>query len=191
MRGGYLGVEMLDLSPELRQHFGADSSSGSMVARVEPGSPASKAGLKAGDIIVSVDGQKIKSSLDIGRAVRSKKNGQESRVEILRDRSRQQVTVTVNERERRQIEIRIPDVTAIEEQAEAAARRGMEAGRVGEEAGRQAEEAARRATRYFNSPEWKAQMEKIQQQGSDCGRVQDRLREMESRLRELEKKLNR
>ena len=48
LSGGYLGVELVDLTPELREHFGAPRDVGVMVGRVEPGSPAARAGLEVG-----------------------------------------------------------------------------------------------------------------------------------------------
>src|ERR1700674_1056075 len=54
---GYLGVELSELTPELRAHFGAPESAGVMVARVAAGSPAEKGGLNVGDIITSLYGQ--------------------------------------------------------------------------------------------------------------------------------------
>src|SRR5258708_4887988 len=64
VKRGYLGVELTELTPELRAHFGAPQDTGVMVARVVAGSPADKAGLKVGDIITSLDGKAVESSSD-------------------------------------------------------------------------------------------------------------------------------
>ncbi|HEY0513278.1 MAG TPA: PDZ domain-containing protein, partial [Thermoanaerobaculia bacterium] len=65
VRRGYLGIGLTELTPELRTHFGVPEEAGVMVSKVEPGSPAEKAGIKVGDILTRVDGNAIKSSWDI------------------------------------------------------------------------------------------------------------------------------
>src|ERR1700730_13682853 len=72
---GYLGVELSELTPELRAHFGAPESAGVMVARVVAASPAEKAGLKIGDIIASLDGKPVESSWDGRSRVRPLADG--------------------------------------------------------------------------------------------------------------------
>jgi membrane-associated protease RseP (regulator of RpoE activity) len=95
----YLGVRLLDLSDELREYYGAPKDSGLLVASVEDDSPAVKAGIRVGDIIVSVDGKDVESSSDLRRGLRDKKDGDSARIEILRGRARQTVVATVIERE--------------------------------------------------------------------------------------------
>jgi predicted metalloprotease with PDZ domain len=95
----YLGVSLLDLTDELREHFGAPKDSGLLVSSVADDSPANKAGIRTGDIIVSVDGKDIDSSSDLRRELREKKDGDTVRLEVLRGRSRQTVIATVVERE--------------------------------------------------------------------------------------------
>ena len=103
---GFLGVSLVDLTPELRAHFGVPENTGVMVSRVEPDSPASKAGLKAGDILTGIDGDDLKDSFDIGRAVRQKKDGELLALEIYRDGKVQKLTATVSEKERRMVDLR-------------------------------------------------------------------------------------
>src|SRR5687768_4011062 len=52
----FLGVSLVDLTPELREHYGTDKNAGILVGSVEEGGPADKAGVKVGDIITSIDG---------------------------------------------------------------------------------------------------------------------------------------
>jgi len=61
-RGGFLGVQLTDLTAELRTHFGVAADAGVMVAKVVDDSAAFRAGLAAGDIITRVDGESIGSS---------------------------------------------------------------------------------------------------------------------------------
>jgi len=94
----YLGVSLVDLSPELRDYYGAPKSSGLLVSSIEDDSPADKAGIRVGDIIISIDGKDVESSVDLRRNLREKKDGDSVRVELLRGRSRQTVVATVVER---------------------------------------------------------------------------------------------
>lgn len=95
----HLGVRLVDLTDELREHFGAPKDTGLLVASVEDGSPAEKAGIHVGDIIVGVDGKDVDSSSDLRRGLREKKDGDSVRVEVLRGRARQTLAATVVERE--------------------------------------------------------------------------------------------
>ena len=95
----YIGVSLVNISPELREHFGAPKDSGVLVESVQDDSPADKAGVKTGDIILSVDGKDVKWSGDLRDAMRDKKAGENVRLEVLRGRSRQTLVTTVKERE--------------------------------------------------------------------------------------------
>jgi membrane-associated protease RseP (regulator of RpoE activity) len=95
----YIGVGLNNLTPELREHFGAPKDSGVMVESVQADSPADKAGVKVGDIVLSVDGKDVKSSADLRGSLRDKKEGDTVRIEVLRGRGRQTIVATVKERE--------------------------------------------------------------------------------------------
>jgi membrane-associated protease RseP (regulator of RpoE activity) len=97
----HLGVSLVDLTPELRDHYGASKGAGVLVGAVEESSPAGKAGVRVGDIVLSVDGKDIDSAMDLRLALREKKEGDTVRLELLRGRSRQAVVATVVEREQR------------------------------------------------------------------------------------------
>jgi membrane-associated protease RseP (regulator of RpoE activity) len=95
----HLGVSLIDLTPELREHYGAEKAAGVLVGAVEDGSPAEKAGLRVGDIVLSVDGKDVDTSSDVRAALRDKKEGDSVRVEALRGRARQTFVASVVERE--------------------------------------------------------------------------------------------
>lgn len=95
----YIGVSLTNISPELREHFGAPKDSGVLVESVQSGSPADKAGVKVGDIILAADGKDVKWSGDLRDAMREKKDGESVRLEVLRGRNRQTLVTTVKERE--------------------------------------------------------------------------------------------
>ena len=95
----YIGVSLTNLSPELREHFGAPKDTGVMVESVQADSPAEKAGIRVGDILLAVDGKDVTSSADLRRALTDKKEGDSVRIEALRGKARQTFVAAVKERE--------------------------------------------------------------------------------------------
>jgi membrane-associated protease RseP (regulator of RpoE activity) len=153
----FLGVSLMDLSDELREYFGAPKDAGALVASVEDNSPADKAGLRVGDVIVAVDGKDIDSTWDLRGAIKEKKDGEAVRIDVLRGRNRQTLTATLVEKDFGPGRIRVQNLTDLGE-------------RLGE---------------TFNSPEWKARVERLQ----NCDELQAKIKDLEGRLRDLEKKL--
>lgn len=105
MRRGYLGVSLTELTPELREHFGVNGEAGVLVAKVESGSPAEKAGIKVGDIITSVDGKDVKASWDVRFHLRGIEGEQTVPIEISRNGRAQTVNATVTLRDRPEIDL--------------------------------------------------------------------------------------
>lgn len=103
--GGFLGVELMPLTPELRAHFGVPADRGVMVARVEEDSPAARAGLQVGDVIAGVEGKGVESPWDLTMVVRGKEAGDTARLEVWRDGRGLDFDVTLEERERRKIDL--------------------------------------------------------------------------------------
>src|SRR5260370_9692579 len=62
---GYMVVTLHSLTPELAQQFGLKDTHGAVVADVTPGAPGDKAGLKSGDVITAIDGNKIAGSNEL------------------------------------------------------------------------------------------------------------------------------
>jgi C-terminal processing protease CtpA/Prc len=102
---GYLGVALLDLTPELRTHFGAPEDSGVMISKVEAGSPAEKAGIKVGDILTTIDGKAVKSSWDVMGKMRDYDNSQLVPIEVWRNGKAQNVTASIVTRERPELDM--------------------------------------------------------------------------------------
>ena len=94
---GRLGVTIQGLDADLAQNFGLDKPNGALVANVEAGSPAEKAGLQAGDVVLGVNGQKVDSSADLPRIIGEQKPGSVVRLSIWRDRKNREVNVTLGE----------------------------------------------------------------------------------------------
>jgi len=80
MRRGWIGVSAINLPQSLREHFGGTENAGVMVASVEPGGPAEAAGLRVGDLVVGVAGEKVGSVGALGALIAE--CGIENRVEI-------------------------------------------------------------------------------------------------------------
>lgn len=104
-KGGYLGVELLALTPELRTHFGAKADEGVMVSKVEAGSPAEKAGLAVGDIIIRFDGRPVSSTFGLTVAVRAKKKGDKVNLDVLRGGRNKSLSAVLGERERKVVDV--------------------------------------------------------------------------------------
>lgn len=103
--GGFLGVELLRLTPELRAHFGAPEDAGVMIARVLPDSPAAQAGLQVGDVITRIDGKTVASAARLGAEVRRREDGERVSLDVYRQGRLQEFTVTIQERERQALDV--------------------------------------------------------------------------------------
>ncbi len=88
-----IGIGVTPLTKQLGDYFGIAEGKGLLIDNVRENSPAAKAGLKAGDIIVEADGKAVKAQIDLIRALGEKKDGDVS-LTIIRDRNRQTVRVT-------------------------------------------------------------------------------------------------
>jgi len=105
MRRGYLGVGLTELTPELRAHFGVPGDSGTMVSRVEPGSPADKAGIKVGDILTRIDGNAVESSWDVSSKVSGFDDGQQIPIEVWRNGKAQNLNAAIVLKERPELDM--------------------------------------------------------------------------------------
>lgn len=88
-----LGIEAEDLSGDLGRYFGAPEGEGVLVREVKPSSPADKAGLKAGDVITSVNGQRVRTVGDLREQLASKDSATSAKLGILRNKSEMSLSV--------------------------------------------------------------------------------------------------
>ena len=95
---GYLGIGMQDLTDDIADGLGVPKGRGTVVARVEPGQPAEKAGLKQGDVIVKVDGKDVTPDQTLSYLVANVKPGTRVPLELYRDGKRQTLSITVGTR---------------------------------------------------------------------------------------------
>jgi serine protease Do len=88
-----IGVSTTQLTKQLAEFFGIADGKGVLVTSVGDDSPAAKAGIKAGDVITAVDGEKLEDAGDLTRALGKKKEGDVT-LTIVRDKHQRSVTVT-------------------------------------------------------------------------------------------------
>jgi serine protease Do len=90
------GMMVENLTPQLGDFFGVKSGNGVLIRSVERGSRAEQAGLRAGDVIVKVDGSGVSDCSDFTRLLRQRK-GTKASVTVMRDRKEQNLTLTLPE----------------------------------------------------------------------------------------------
>lgn len=93
--GGFLGVSTIELSEQLAEYFGARY--GVLVSEVEEDSPAEESGIKAGDVIVSVDRESVDSPSELLEIIRDFEEGDEVNITVIRKEQEQTFTATLDE----------------------------------------------------------------------------------------------
>jgi serine protease Do len=94
---GRMGVTIQEVNQALAGSFGLPKAGGALIAGVEPDSPAAKAGLKSGDVVLKIDGKDIDSSLALSSRVAAMKPGASTKLEVWRDGKPREVAVSVGE----------------------------------------------------------------------------------------------
>ena len=93
--GGYLGVDITTLTSALREQYGFTPTSGVVVLDVISGSPAKKAGLMQGDVIVAIDGTAVSSASSLQSIIEKDKSGQNVQISYYRGDIKRTTTVTL------------------------------------------------------------------------------------------------
>ncbi len=88
-----IGVTTIQLTKQLADYFGIADGKGVLVTAVTEDSPAAKAGLKAGDVITAIDGDKVEGAGDLSRTINKKKEGDVA-LTIVRNKNSRTITVT-------------------------------------------------------------------------------------------------
>lgn len=109
-QGGYLGVQVQDLTRALQRARNLPTDEGALVSRVEDESPADKAGIRRGDLITEVDREKVDSSQDLIRVVRGLSPGSRARVTLWRSGSLRTVNVQLGERPKGMMGMGMPNM---------------------------------------------------------------------------------
>ena len=92
---GFLGVTIQPVDAEIAQSLGLESETGALVASVVPGSPAEKAGIEAGDVIVAVDGDDIAQVKELTRKIAGMSPNARAEFEVLRNGERKKLDVRI------------------------------------------------------------------------------------------------
>ncbi len=94
---GWLGVTIQDITPELSQKFGLKDSKGALVGDISKGSPAEKAGIMRGDVILEFNGKDITSVGSLRNMVAQSKVGSQVKLKLLRNGKENEVTAVIAE----------------------------------------------------------------------------------------------
>jgi serine protease Do len=97
IKRGRIGVAIQDLTPDLAQALGTRQTQGAVIARVEPGSPAERAGLRTNDLVVAINGAPMRSGSDLRNRVGLSRIGDEVELTVERGGSERSLTVRVEQ----------------------------------------------------------------------------------------------
>lgn len=94
---GWLGVIIQEITPEIAEGIGLDGTNGALIAEVSPDSPADKAGLKSGDVVIKFNNQPIEEFADLTRFVGAAKPDSDVNLTIIRDGKEKVLDVKLGE----------------------------------------------------------------------------------------------
>ena len=92
---GYIGIGISDITPENSKFFDMKNNEGAVITQVEPDSPGAKAGLKVGDVIIAVNGEKVSDAGQLQVEVSEQRPGTTLKLEVVRDGSRNTLPVAL------------------------------------------------------------------------------------------------
>ena len=199
---GYTGAVLDSMEPQLAEYFGVKADRGLLVRSVDANSPASAAGMHAGDVVVRVNQREVASRADWLKAVRENK-GKPVTVVVLRDRHEQTLTMTPDSKKRSSAEPQVfffnkedmadADVMMAEIQPEMAkalaeAQKEFEAlrasGALDKELLAAKEQASRDTEKFLKSPEFKLEMENARKQ-LDAPEFKKEIEELKKQIQEF------
>ncbi len=94
---GWLGVTIQEVSPELAKQFGLKEARGALVSDILEGSPAEKAGVKRGDVIIEIDRKPVENAVHLRNVVAGLEVGAKIQLKVIRDKKEQVFDVTIGE----------------------------------------------------------------------------------------------
>ncbi|MCK4385106.1 MAG: PDZ domain-containing protein [candidate division Zixibacteria bacterium] len=97
--GGRIGVKVQDINEQLGEYFGVKDGEGALITEVDEEGPAYEAGLRAGDVIVEVDGEKIDDVDELMDEISDKDEGDKVKIKVIRDHKPKNFTVEVGDTE--------------------------------------------------------------------------------------------
>jgi serine protease Do/serine protease DegQ len=95
VRRGRLGIEMVDLTPDIAKKLGVSATEGVVIAGVEAGSPAEKAGLREGDVVVALGTRMVRAAAELRARLGLTPVGEEIELRVLRGRDTRVVRATI------------------------------------------------------------------------------------------------
>ncbi len=181
---GYLGVALVEMTPELRRHFGAPEEAGVLVSRVEAESPAARAGVQVGDVLSAIDGESVRTPSQVARRIGDCREGEVALLELWRGGKMRQASATLEKRRRPQVEIgrllrpggELGRLLEIEPLPPGAIAIDVD----------ELDGAVREMMERIRTPEWEERLLEMRQRREG---LQGRIAELEKRLAELEKRL--
>jgi serine protease DegQ len=100
---GWIGIEAQDITPELAESFKLKQDHGSLIAGVIRGSPAERAGLKPGDILLEIDGREVSDSSNMLNLISVLKPDKKATLKIARDEKEMDISVLIGKRPKPQL----------------------------------------------------------------------------------------
>jgi serine protease Do len=94
---GWLGVQVQTMTPEIADVLGLKQTEGALVAEAQPDAPAAKAGIAAGDVVVSVDAKPIKTGAELSRSISASAPGTSVTLGVLRQGEEKRMTVALGQ----------------------------------------------------------------------------------------------
>lgn len=181
--GAYLGVQMLALTPELREHFGVPREVGVMISRISEDSPAEQAGVEVGDIVTAVDGESVDSPGALARRIAGREEGETVRLEVSREGEALTIEATLEKRARPVVDIRHFGIHGDELEALELPEIHLEIAALERE---RLNEAVERLNEELSSPEWQERIHAFRDHQSA---LKEHIEKLEQRLAELEQRL--
>nr|WP_232328854.1 Do family serine endopeptidase [Sphingomonas horti] len=98
VKRGYLGVQIQQISDDIAESLGIPKNRGELIAHVEPGQAAERAGIRQGDVVMAVNGQEVTPDTTLSYLVANAEIGSRVPIELIRNGKRMTVTATLGER---------------------------------------------------------------------------------------------
>jgi serine protease Do/serine protease DegQ len=95
VRRGRLGIDMVDLTPDIAKKLGVNASEGAVIAAVQAGSPAEKAGLRERDVVVALGGRPVRAAAELRARLGLTPVGEEIELRVLRGKDARNVRATI------------------------------------------------------------------------------------------------
>ncbi|MGE3334269.1 MAG: DegQ family serine endoprotease [Rhodospirillaceae bacterium] len=126
VRRGRIGVAISDITPEVAANLGIDRTEGALIGSVEKGTPADKAGIRAGDVAIEMDGKPLRGSSDLRNRIGMLTIGTDVNITVLREGQKKTFKVNIGKQAAAQL-AKLPDRQALEGASFSATTRGDDA----------------------------------------------------------------